>query len=665
MEEREKLFFQKRFLAKKKGKETMAVASMKLVNIVGPVHMFDTVARMAGSSGQFQPEDALTLYRTNDNISPMSRDNPWAAAAERLRGALPAGAVLDESATPADVKDRRELIGTADEFARRMGEISGRIADCGRELSEMSVKAERLSHFVGLSLNMREISELEYTSVRFGRMPRTCFARFGERDREDKLFAFKCTEDRGFTYCVVFSPKSYSKEMDRILSVLHFERIFVPRLEATIESQHETLMEDIAKTEKTIADAKAEADRLWQEAGSEISSVYAAIKEEASYADLQRYAASYDKKFILAGWVPEKEGRAFLKDVRMLEGVEVTVDSADSDEELSPPVKLKNSWLTRPFEMFVDMYGMPSYGEFDPTPFVAITYIILFGIMFGDLGQGILVSLAGFVMYKFLGMKIGPILIRCGISSAIFGCVFGSVFGFEHALDPVYKALFGWEEKPIHVMEPSTTNMIIYAAVGIGILLVAAAMLINIIGCIKKRDVENLLFGSNGLPGLVFYLSLVVGLVGQMLLGLSIMSLPYVLGLIILPLVLIFLKEPLGMLVKGEREELRELEWGNYLAQSFFELFETCLSYVTNTMSFLRVGAFVLVHAGMMMVVFTLAEMSAGVGYVVILIIGNIIVSALEGLLVAIQVLRLEFYEMFSRFFDGGGRAFTPAGIRK
>ncbi len=638
---------------------------MKLVNVVGPASMFDTVARMTGSSGQFQPEDALTLYKTNDNISPMSQDNLWQAAAERLRSALPAGAILDENASPVAENDRHSLIDEADELARRMGELSGRITEGSRALAEISGKAERLSHFVGLSLNMKEISSLEYTSVRFGRMPKTCFARFEERDREGKLFAFKCTEDRGYTYCVIFSPKSYSKEMDRILSVLHFERILVPEAEATVESRYELLRSDIERTERAIADAKAEADRLWQEKRERISAVYAAIKEESVYAGMRRYAAVYDDKFILAGWVPEKEGRSLLKDLRMLEGVEVTIDSADSAEEMSPPVKLKNSWLTRPFEMFVDMYGMPSYGEFDPTPFVAITYIILFGIMFGDLGQGILVSLAGFVMYKFLGMKIGPILIRCGVSSAIFGCVFGSVFGFEHALDPVYNALFGWEEKPIEVMEPATTNMIIYAAVGIGIALVAAAMLINIVGCIKKRDVENLLFGSNGLPGLVFYLAVVVGLVGQMFLGLSIMSLPYILGLIVLPLVLIFLKEPLGMLVKGEREELRELEWGNYLAQSFFELFETCLSYVTNTMSFLRVGAFVLVHAGMMMVVFTLAEMSAGVGYVVILVIGNIIVSALEGLLVAIQVLRLEFYEMFSRFFDGGGRAFTPAGNKK
>ncbi|MBQ3887008.1 MAG: ATPase, partial [Clostridia bacterium] len=96
------------------------------------------------------------------------------------------------------------------------------------------------------------------------------------------------------------------------------------------------------------------------------------------------------------------------------------------------------------------------------------------------------------------------------------------------------------------------------------------------------------------------------------------------------------------------------------------ELFEMCLSYVTNTMSFLRVGAYILVHAGMMLVVFTLAQMVGGVvGYTLIVIIGNGIVMALEALLVAIQVLRLDYYEIFSRFYIGEGRPFTPVIARK
>lgn len=642
----------------------MAVASMKLLNIAGPLSMFGTVARLTGGSGQFQPEDALSLYKANENIAPMRRENPWAAKIEKLRASLPAGAELDMAAEPAVTEDKDSLMTEADEFASAMGALSGMIEEHKKNLSEITVKAEKLSHFVGLSLNMKDLLSLEYTSIRFGRMPKTCFARFGERDREGKMFAFKCTEAEGFTYCVIFSPKSYSKEMDRILSVLHFERIFVPESDMKVETRYEMLKNDIASTEKAIADAENEANRLWTENSDRISAVAAAMESESDIADMQKFAATYDDKFVLAGWVPSHEGKKLIRELSALEGVDVSVDSPDSAEDAHPPVKLKNSWLTRPFEMFVDMYGMPSYKDVDPTPFVAFTYIILFGIMFGDLGQGLLVSAAGFVMWKCMGMAIGPILMRCGISSAIFGCVFGSVFGFEHVLDPLYNKLFGWEEKPIEVMEPETTNMIIYAAVGIGLVLVTTAMLINIFVCIKRRDPENLFFGANGIPGLVFYVSLAGGLVCDLFLGMSVMSTAYVLLLIVLPLVLIFLKEPLGMLVCGEREHLRGFEWGNYIAQSFFELFETCLSYVTNTMSFLRVGAFVLVHAGMMMVVFTLAEMTSGVGYVAIVIIGNVIVSALEGLLVAIQVLRLEFYEMFSRFFEGGGRAFTPIGKR-
>ena len=104
---------------------------------------------------------------------------------------------------------------------------------------------------------------------------------------------------------------------------------------------------------------------------------------------------------------------------------------------------------------------------------------------------------------------------------------------------------------------------------------------------------------------------------------------------------------------------------GDYIIENFFELFEVILSYITNTLSFLRVGAFVLVHAVMMMVFFSLADMTGGgVFYVVIVVFGNAFVTLLEGLLVNIQVLRLEFYEMFSRFYIGEGVPFEPVRIQ-
>ena len=69
------------------------------------------------------------------------------------------------------------------------------------------------------------------------------------------------------------------------------------------------------------------------------------------------------------------------------------------------------------------MYGVPKYNEIDPSLFVAITYIIIFGIMFADVGQGICLTVVGILMYKIKKMAIGKILAPCGISSAFFGLV--------------------------------------------------------------------------------------------------------------------------------------------------------------------------------------------------------------------------------------------------
>lgn len=157
----------------------------------------------------------------------------------------------------------------------------------------------------------------------------------------------------------------------------------------------------------------------------------------------------------------------------------------------------------------------------------------------------------------------------------------------------------------------------------------------------------------------MFYGSCLFGALSSLIFKLHVVNTYYIIFLIIIPLISILFHEPLGKLVEGDPNWQPE-SWGDYITQNAFELFEVVLSYVTNTMSFLRVGAFVLVHAGMMLVVFTLAEMSGGIGYIIIVAIGNLFVMALEALLVGIQVLRLDFYEMFSRFFDGQGRPFEP-----
>lgn len=309
------------------------------------------------------------------------------------------------------------------------------------------------------------------------------------------------------------------------------------------------------------------------------------------------------------------------------------------------------------------MYGVPKYNEIDPSLFVAITYIIIFGIMFADVGQGICLTVVGILMYKIKKMAIGKILAPCGISSAFFGLVFGSVFGFEHLLDPMYKALFGLEEKPIEVMSSEMATKIILIAIGIGVFLLITAMFLNVYTSIRQKDYGRALFSTSGVAGIIFYSAIVFGIAGQLLFGLPVFSAPYIIFLIVIPFILIFFAEPLGGLVNKEPDWKPE-SWKDYIVENIFESIEVLLSYVTNTMSFLRVGAFVLVHAGMMMVVFVLAETAGPIAYWPIVVVGNVIVMVLEALLVAIQVLRLEYYELFSRFYSGEGRPYEPVKLK-
>ena len=347
------------------------------------------------------------------------------------------------------------------------------------------------------------------------------------------------------------------------------------------------------------------------------------------------------------GFCDKHYAHSLKEELEQMDKVHVEIKPAMGDSRLYPPTKLKNNWFSRPFKMFVEMYGVPSYTDFDPTNFVAVTYTFLFGMMFADVGQGILLSIIGFLAYKLKGMKLGEVGMRIGISSAIFGVIFGSVFGSEEILVPFFAP-----------MASENTMTLLGVAIGVGVCLIIISILFNIYLNLKKKHWGELLFSQNGVAGLVFYVAVLVLAMNMLLnLGLNIPMGIYMAILIIAPLVMIFLKEPLTYKLEGKK--MFPHGFGNFFTESFFEMIEVLLTFVANTMSFLRVGGFVLSHAGMMLVVYTLAEMVGGFGYIIVLIIGNAFVMCLEGLIVGIQVLRLEFYELFSRYYEGNGKPFV------
>lgn len=288
------------------------------------------------------------------------------------------------------------------------------------------------------------------------------------------------------------------------------------------------------------------------------------------------------------------------------------------------------------------MYGLPNYTEIDPTGFVAITAFLLFGFMFGDVGQGLVIFLIGLILAK-KKIAMGSVFEAGGIASMIFGVLYGSVFGKEDIIPTIF----------ISPMENIQT-MLIYG-IGIGVILIIISMTLNIRNGIKNKDKKKIFFDTNGIAGLVFYVTILVAGIYFLLKGKMIASMGVLSIFVIVPLIAIMFKDALAKVIFKEKPKEK-----SSLVEKIFEVIEILLSFASNTISFVRIAAFAINHVGLCMAIYILSEMMSGTGSLVVAIIGNIIVIVLEGLIVGIQVLRLEYYELFSRFYTGDGKEYKP-----
>lgn len=636
----------------------MSVEKTKLVTLTGHSQLLNDALKICIEGQSFQPEPAGDHIASLKHYSKIVEDNPYKQLADRLQTVA-----VSAGKTPALCEYAEELTlpfceQAVDRLEKDLQALGNELDTLTKEVDYCNACITQLEHFESMDVHLQELFACEFVDIRFGRLPAVNYpavASYTKRSGNALFVPF--STDEQYCWGMYLTPKELADEVDLTFAALFFERLHIPDAVSTPAEAMEQLRAQREPDEARIAQIRTALAGYWDGQDHQYDQIYSYLTHESRVREIRKLAALHGHQFILMGWVPEGQLPAFTKAVEALQDVEITVTDGKHVQSLSPPVRLKNSFFARPFEFYTKMFGMPTCGEIDPTAFVAITYTLLYGIMFADVGQGLVLALIGyFVMYKRKGMELGRLLVPCGISGAVFGLVFGSVFGYEHVLDPMYRAM-GFAQKPIEIMDSGNIMTILFGAVGIGIVLMLAALLINIYSCLKQRKIGAALFGENGAVGFVLYGSAIL-LVLKLVLGLKLPAAPLYVG-IFLPILLLWLKEPLEKLADG-RKDWQPESWGGYLVQSFFELFEALLSYITNTVSFLRVGAFVLVHASMMMVFMSLADMAGGAAGIIIAVFGNVFVLALEGLLVGVQSLRLEFYEMFNRFFEGAGREFSP-----
>lgn len=637
----------------------MAIEKMKLMKITGEIGMLDKFIALCCENGNFHPEPAMQVLSGSMGFAALNEENPYASMLQKMQefmGYAPENMKFEASGEIIPSEPDEETVTYVKEVSRKFLELHEKRKSLQNERDERLTGIARFSHFVDLNVDVDKLFDCEFVKVRFGHMPKDSYPRMSAHKENDYAVFIPCSTDTTDYWGVYCAPREHVEEVDLMFAGLHFERLRVPDGIGTPQEVIDTLKADIEALDKELDEADKQISACWDENAEHFRKVYAQISGLNSLFELRRYAAHRGNYFFYAGWVPMGSVKNFEKRISETDGLLCETDDPESEENLTPPVKLKNPKIFRPFEYFVNMYGMPSYSDIDVTAFVAITYTILFGIMFADLGQGLVLAIGGAILWKLKKNELARIIVPCGIASCVFGFVFGSVFGYEEALDPVYHAL-GMAGKPISVMESVTTVLLF--AIGIGVTLVIVAMALNMYACIKRKHFGEALFSQNGLVGILLYVSGVLFVI-KFMTGKEIIPNSIVLTTMALTAVLLYIREiPIGLI--DHPDSWKPESWGEFFMQNFFELFEYILSYFSNTVSFLRVGAFVIVHASMMMVVFTLGNDGKNIP---VIILGNIVVIALEGLLTGIQGLRLEFYEMFSRFYDGGGKPFEAIRIK-
>ncbi len=641
------------------------VEQMKFLSITGPKDDIDRVIENYIMKYDIQLENALVELKNVKGLQSFTETTPYKdsfATASELKKQY---GDLDISTNEyMDIKKAAVLV---EQLAQEIKKQKQAIDKLDKKIEIAENKLTQIEQFVGLEYDVSSILHFNFIKYRFGRFTKDYYTKFMEYIHDDIDSIFCTSREVGdYVWGVYFVPVTLSDRIDSIYSSMHFERFFLSDdYEGTPQVASDSLKDDIEKFTLARNRIKRYISDVLEKNKADFIKAYSTLKRYIENFDIRKMAAltKHDSKnphvlfYILCGWMSAKNADSLRSLIEKDKDTFCFVEEKHSNLFSIAPTKLNNFVLFKPFELFIEMYGLPSHNEIDPTPIVSVFYAFLFGFMFGDLGQGAVLCILGLIISKWKKSRLASIVSVCGISSMIFGCLFGSLFGFEDVIPALWL-------RPGEAMSDiplvGSLNTVFIVAIGIGCAVILFSMVLNIINRVKSNEYGEALFDTNGVAGIVFYASAVsvvlLFLTKQIVLASGILIIMFV-----IPLLLIFFKEPLTHLIEKKAKIFPD-EKGMFFVQGFFELFEVLLSYFSNTLSFVRVGAFAISHAAMMEVVLLLSGAtgdSSSINWIGI-ILGNIFVCTMEGLIVGIQVLRLEYYELFSRFYKGVGRAFMP-----
>ncbi|HAK44700.1 MAG TPA: ATPase [Spirochaeta sp.] len=441
------------------------------------------------------------------------------------------------------------------------------------------------------------------------------------------------------------------------------DSVLITNIEKKVQLLKTEITEVSEQLKSQVINDRDSLDRLWKN-----------LRLHELYSSIQNYFSHTERTCLFSGWLPAEKTRAVENAIRKVSSGECIIEWSEPAKfkRESVPVEIKQPKALAPFQMLVENYAVPEYGAVDPTVFVAVAYMIMFGLMFGDAGQGLVIILIGILGRRLIKnasagiKKLMQLFIYCGSASIIAGVLFGSYFGY-----PIFPALWFNYHGVVsgHGAAGSSINDvydILRITIYFGISVISIGLIINWINLYRKRDFFTLFLDKSGILGgwvygcgvyTSFYF---VGTGYKLLPDTNLLTVFF--GI---PVIFLFFKAPIHFFIyEREEKSFNIFSIIDFIMEWIVEILEIFSGYLANTLSFMRVAGLGIAHVSLMVAFDTIAAMTNGFAAVLILILGNILVIALEGLSAGIQALRLNYYEFFSRYFTGKGIAYNPVSLR-
>ncbi|MBT3203714.1 MAG: ATPase [Gammaproteobacteria bacterium] len=495
-----------------------------------------------------------------------------------------------------------------------------------------------LHKFDSLDLDLSRLKRSSrFLKIMVGTVPSVNFSRLEKALSLAEFMIRTFYTGEGVQHVVMIGSSQQQTDVHELLKSADFRELVIPE---EFSGNPSRLRLDL---NNQLSDLEIEIKALNKKSSELLSSIMPTLQKSKDllilakpYASLATVLKGQGGLVFMQGWIPADSEKIIKKQLEneLQFPFHMKLNNPEIKELESVPSLLRHSWIFKPFQSLVSNFGIPNYAEVDPTVLFSFSYILMFGMMFGDVGHGAVIALGSLIFWKrFPSVTI--IAVLAGLSSIGFGFVYGSLFGYEHILTPLWMS-------PMH--DPV---LVLLLALVWGAFFLVISNLLAIRNYLVVGLTQQAFYSGKGIAGLLFYLAALFS--GYQLMKHGQFG--------VLEMLSLFL--PMAVIMRYQWKQTSAGFFEKALVV-LIETLEQIISSVSGTLSFLRVAAFSLNHIALAAAVFSIAAMMGTTGHWITIVLGNIFIIVLEGAIVAIQCLRLEYYEGFSRFFSGKGKAFEP-----